>query len=92
MKIKELMEFLSNCNPEDEVVLSKDSEGNDYSPLDGFGECIYVSYSPLKNSEWGGNVYPKEITQEMLDRGFTEDDDLYHEDDGINAVALYPAN
>ena len=33
MKVKELIEHLEKCDPEAMVVMSKDSEGNGFSPL-----------------------------------------------------------
>lgn len=35
MKVKELIEFLRKENPEAEVLLSSDEEGNSYEPADG---------------------------------------------------------
>lgn len=37
MKIKELIEELSELNPEFEYVIARDEEGNGFSALDGFG-------------------------------------------------------
>lgn len=34
MKVKELIEKLQQCNPEDVVILSKDEEGNGFYVLD----------------------------------------------------------
>lgn len=33
MKVKELIEVLKTCNPEHDVVLQKDSEGNGYETM-----------------------------------------------------------
>lgn len=35
MKVKKLIEALSECDPNSEVILQKDPEGNGYSPLEG---------------------------------------------------------
>lgn len=49
MKVKELIELLSGQDPEREIVLSKDAEGNNYSPLENFSEG---SYTP--DTAWSG--------------------------------------
>lgn len=52
MKVKELIEELKQLDPEAEVILQKDAEGNGYSPCAGVQACIYVP-----ESTWGGEVY-----------------------------------
>ena len=53
MKVKELMEYLRGFDPEMEVILQKDSEGNGYSPLAGVDDqAVYVA-----ESTWRGEVY-----------------------------------
>lgn len=43
MKVKELIELLQKEDPEREVVMSKDAEGNDFSPLvEDFSTGQYV--------------------------------------------------
>ncbi len=39
MKVKELIEQLKMVNQEAEVILAKDSEGNQFSKLENFDEC-----------------------------------------------------
>lgn len=51
MKIKELMEILADLNPEHEVVLSRDGEGNGFSPLSAYGVGQYVP-----ESTWSGEL------------------------------------
>lgn len=41
MKVKELIELLQKEDPEREVILQKDSEGNGYSPLYEIGTGTY---------------------------------------------------
>lgn len=48
MTVAELIEVLSELNPEAEVICQKDSEGNGYSPLSGAQAGYYLpdsSYS-----------------------------------------------
>ena len=52
MKVKELIEQLRQADPESEVILQKDAEGNGYSPLyDVDKEAVYIP-----ESTWGGEV------------------------------------
>ena len=86
MKVKELIEFLSEYNPESEVILSKDSEGNSYSPLSEMGEFIYVP-----ESTWSGEVHLKTLTAGDIASGCTEED-VWDGDDGMDAVVFWPTN
>ncbi|MEE9446225.1 MAG: hypothetical protein V3V19_11240 [Cocleimonas sp.] len=51
MKIKELIEKLKSCDPEEEVILAKDNEGNGYSPLSNISHDIY-----RPESTWSGEL------------------------------------
>lgn len=53
MKVNELVLILSKQNPDAEVIISKDSEGNEFSPVD---EINPVLYSPIGQ----GDVYSLE--------------------------------
>ena len=86
MKVKELIENLQMCDPEDEVILKKDAEGNGYSPLSSLYEGLYVP-----DSTWSGDVYLRELTKQDKKNGFTEED-LYSGYDGQNAIILEPEN
>lgn len=55
MKIKDLIHSLSSLNPELEVILQKDSEGNGYSPLDGYACGTYAA-----NNDWSGEFSEEE--------------------------------
>ena len=58
MNVRELIEELSKCNPESEVILQ--SEGNNYSPLLGAdNECWYIA-----ESSYYGQVYSTDWTAE----------------------------
>jgi len=45
MKIRELLAQLEGLDPEREVILQKDAEGNGYSPCAGLGLGAYVADS-----------------------------------------------
>jgi hypothetical protein len=53
MKVKDLISALATADPEAEVILQKDAEGNGYSPLDSADlQAVYVA-----DSTYSGNVY-----------------------------------
>jgi len=53
MKVKELLEALAKADPEAEVILQKDAEGNGYSPLHvADPDAVYVP-----TCKWAGDVF-----------------------------------
>jgi len=53
MKVGEVLELLARCDPESEIILQKDAEGNGFSPLKGIDQnTIYIS-----DSTWSGDCY-----------------------------------
>jgi hypothetical protein len=86
MKISELVEILLRHNPDDLVVLAKDSEGNGFSPLSSVTPCVYVA-----ETTWMGETFIRELTDDLIEQGWSGDD-LYDGDDGVNAVELWPTN
>jgi hypothetical protein len=77
MTVKELIEALSECDPNDHVILSRDSEGNGYLPVWDIEEMMYHD----------GEVYIRELTEDMIEKGYTEDDLCPY---GTKAVVLWP--
>lgn len=59
MTVRELIEFLKTKPQEFNVILSKDAEGNGYSPLADLSEEMY---EPI--STWSGNVVCEEDIQD----------------------------
>jgi hypothetical protein len=86
MNVKELKEFLNNFDDNDLVVLSVDEEGNSFSPLASVEEANYVEDNPFN-----GYIYLRELTPELEEAGFTEED-VYYGENAIEAVVLYPTN
>ena len=84
MRVKELKKLLNTFQDSDIVIIAKDSEGNNFSPLCDIEEGKYLA----KNS-WSGDVGLRELTQELIDDGFREEDCF---EDGENAIVLYPIN
>jgi hypothetical protein len=84
MTVKELKELLNQFNDNDLIIMSKDSEGNRYSPLSSLEEISYEA-----ESSWEGIVGIRELTNEYIEAGYSEEDLV---ENGVNAVALYPVN
>lgn len=83
MTVKELRKLLINQNDNDLIVLSKDSEGNSFSPLsEHFCLCSYESTSTSS-----GEIWLRELTDELKKQGYSKEDLC---DTGINALILYP--
>lgn len=80
MNVKQLKEILVDLPDEMEVVLSKDGEGNDFSPLVGYEEGLYDP-----DSTWSGRFYALDI--------LGDDDYDQPESDGTKtAIVLWPTN
>lgn len=84
MKVKHLIEELQKQDPEREVILQKDAEGNGHSPLEGMWTG---AYEPVNG--WSGEVGLDELTDELIEEGYDEEDVL---EDGKPALILYPRN
>ena len=81
MKVKELIEELEKLNPEKEVILSKDEEGNGFIPLSAVSDnAVYVS-------EYN-EIWPEELTEEMKKIWYTKED-VYDGDGGVKSVVLW---
>jgi len=55
MKVKELIEELGKYDPDMLLVMSKDAEGNRYSPLSGLFDGHYVP-----SNTWSGDILDEE--------------------------------
>ena len=85
MNRKELYEIIKDLPDDMKIILQKDSEGNDCSPLAGADpNCIYIP-----ENTWSGTVYSTELTAE----------DYYMDEDEWNEIrskpkvlVLYPVN
>jgi hypothetical protein len=56
MKVKQLIKELSKLDPDSEVIMQKDSEGNYYSPL----YCVDGNAVYVPDSTWSGVVYSRD--------------------------------
>lgn len=79
MKVKQLIQKLSALNDDVTVVLSRDEEGNGYGELRDLSFQIYAD----------GEIYASVLTPALRLQGYTEED-VYHGDDGIHVVVLWP--
>ena len=84
MTVKQLINKLQKCDPDREVVMSRDAEGNGYSPLDDFWEGAYRA-----DSTWHGEVGLEKLTKADREAGYTDEDVM---DDGVPALILCPVN
>ena len=83
MKVHELIEMLQEEDINREVVIAKDSEGNNYSPLEGMWRGAYRA-----DTTWSGEAGLERLTAEDIERGYGEEDVM----DGVPALIIYPVN
>ncbi len=86
MKASELAAILLE-HPDREVVMSKDGEGNSFSPCAAADTGAYVA-----NSTYRGEVLlePHELTAELREKGYTDLD--VAEEGYLPAFILWPTN
>lgn len=85
MKVKHLIEELHKLDPNAEVILQKDSEGNGYSPLNGVdGDTVYI-----KENSWSGSVYNTNWSADDADMEEKEWKKILKRK---RSVVLYPIN
>lgn len=71
MLVKELMEILQEFDPETEVILQKDAEGNGYSPLHFYYSGYYVA-----DSTHSGSIYDEVWAPDECDMSQKEWEDM----------------
>ena len=86
MKVKELLTQLLLVDPNREVVLQKDAEGNGYSPLRGVDDN--AAYSP--ENTWSGEVKRQKLSEEDIKQGFGQED--VAPEGAQPCLVLYPVN
>ena len=77
MTIAELKEYLNQFNDDDVVIMSKDAEGNSFSPLSDGESGRYIA-----ETTWSGEFHDSTAAL----------NGWINEDDGIGSVCLYPIN
>lgn len=84
MTVGQLIESLQGVDPNRIVIISRDSEGNEYSPLSGWSTGAYKP-----ETSWSGRYGLEELTQDDIDYGYGVDDVI---SDGQPCVVLSPRN
>ena len=85
MKVKDLIRELQSMDPEAEVIVQKDAEGNGYSPLAGTDhDAVYIA-----ETTWYGDVYSTEWSAEDADM---DEEDWQEILKHPRCVVLYPVN
>jgi len=77
MNVRELMEALSELPPDMLVVVSRDAEGNGFTPVHDIETAMYSK----------GEIGYSELTPELEEQGYCEDDIMA---DGEPSVVLWP--
>jgi hypothetical protein len=85
MTVKELIKLLKKEDPSALVIMSKDGEGNSYSPLSSFWSGGY-----LADTTWSGEAGLLELTEVDEVEGYTEEDVL--EEGAVKAIIFCPVN
>ena len=84
MTVLELINFLSKLDPNRIIVISKDGEGNSYSPLANFSTAAYKA-----DTTWSGEIGLEELPDDLKALGYSEADLVTN---GTPCVVLWPAN
>lgn len=84
MNVSELIEYLLGFDPETEVILQRDSEGNGFSPLAGVDVGYYVP-----DSTWSGHFYDPDWTDED---NCMDDDEFAEMQNRPKSIVLFPVN
>ena len=87
MKVKDLITKLQEQDQDAVVIMQKDSEGNGYSPLYEVDDGHYQA-----DSTWSGKPVLVELTPELRQLGFSEDDLARGDNEVSEAVFLLPTN
>ena len=86
MKVKTLIGMLKSEDPEAEIILQRDKEGNSYSPMGGFWTGHYVP-----ETTWYGTAHLSSLTDEDREIGYAEED-LTNDPNKQDAIFLVPIN
>jgi hypothetical protein len=84
MTVADLIKELQKHDPKRLVVMSKDSEGNGYSPLSSVETAAYRA-----DTTWSGEIGLERLTPGLRKMGYSEEDVIQ---DGVPALVLGPVN
>lgn len=85
MLVKELIEYLKEMPQDALVVMSKDAEGNCYSPFSDMANAVYVP-----TTTWYGDVYSLDWTAK--DVGMEDDEWEKFKKEHQACIVLWPTN
>jgi hypothetical protein len=88
--VGDLLDYLATQPRDRKVILSKDEEGNGFSPLAEGGESMYAA-----ESTWSGSVHPTpedlaELMASPNNPGYSDEDAA--PEDAERVVLLWPVN
>ncbi len=83
MTVGQLIKKLQKENPKRLVVMAKDAEGNNYSPLSSFWTGAYQA-----ETTWYGDVGLEKLTRSDIAHGYSDEDVIK----GKPALILTPVN
>ena len=86
MNVGELETLLKTLPDDTEIVMSKDAEGNAYSPLSGHWLGHY-----LPDTTWSGDLWSEEDERDF-DPDIPEDAEVCPPVDAVKALVLWPTN
>lgn len=85
MNVGELIEHLKGYDLATLIVMSKDGEGNSFSPLANPGDGAYTA-----DTTWSGEVQLLKLTDELRAEGYAEED--VGGPESVPCVVLWPTN
>lgn len=92
LTVRELRESINSLDSSFDdhiVILSKDSEGNQYKAVNK-DDFLYTNYKFIPDhNQWTGEVVIKELTDILIEQGYTEQD-LTDDKSAIDCIVLYP--
>lgn len=89
--VKEMRETLNNLDSSFDdhiVILSKDSEGNQYKVIDK-NNFIDTNCKFIPDYNGTGDVVIRELTDKLKEQGYTEED-LSNDESSIDCIVIYP--
>ncbi len=81
MKVKQLIKLLQKQNPNREVLIATDSEGNSFEIITAIQPCAFC------DGEYGMETGLEKLTPALKKEGYSEEDLL---EDGKPALVLWP--
>ncbi len=84
MNVREFIEELSTLDPEAIVIMSKDGEGNGFSPYSDYTPGFYIA-----ETTWYGEFHSEDEVEEETE--YDEEDRAYYRSQPA-AVVLWPVN